>query len=147
MLIIKNDEDFFNLISNSESGLVKPIPVVLNYEIAKNDCLIQTLEGLQNVSKDDFIMTGLEGEQYCIIKEKFHKKYTILESDIKDINFAKKNISENTIYRFIKSNLNLKVRINNNIFKISNQDFLIRYEKNDFGIIKNNLFSKLYIKI
>lgn len=29
MLIIKNDEDFFNLISNSESGLVKPIPVVL----------------------------------------------------------------------------------------------------------------------
>ena len=36
MLIIKNDEDFFNLISNSESGLVKPIPVVLNYEIAKN---------------------------------------------------------------------------------------------------------------
>ncbi|MCT7539585.1 PGDYG domain-containing protein [Aliarcobacter cryaerophilus] len=147
MLIIKNDEDFFNLISNSESGLVKPIPVVLNYEIAKNDCLIQTLEGLQNVSKDDFIMTGLEGEQYCIIKEKFHKKYTILESDIKDINFAKKNISENTIYRFIKSNLNLNVRINNNIFKISNQDFLIRYEKNDFGIIKNNLFSKLYIKI
>lgn len=37
-----------------------------------------------------FIMTGLEGEQYCIIKEKFHKKYTILESDIKGINFAKK---------------------------------------------------------
>ena len=144
MLIIKNDEDFFNLISNSESGLVKPIPVVLSFEISKSDCYIKTLEGLQTVSKGDFIMTGLKSEQYCITKEKFHNKYTIVETNEKNINFAKKNILENSIYQFIKPSIEVMVSMNNELFKITNHDYIIRYETNDFGIIKNDLFFRLY---
>ena len=81
MFIVKNDNDFLKLKSNSESGLVKPIPVVLSFEISKSDCYIKTLEGLQTVSKGDFIMTGLKSEQYCITKEKFHNKYTIVKTN------------------------------------------------------------------
>jgi hypothetical protein len=143
-LIIKNDKDFFELKSISKSGLVNPIPIILSFEIAKNDCSIQTLEGIQSVKKDDFVMTGLEGEKYCITKENFHKKYTILELDKNNINLARKNISEDTKYEFIKPTIETFVLMNNELFKISNNDYIARYEENDFGIIKNNLFPKLY---
>lgn len=144
MFILKNDEDFFELKLNSESGSVKPIPVFLSFEIAKNNGFIQTLEGVQSINKDDFVMTGLKDERYCVTKEKFYKKYTIVKLNEENINLAKKNISLNTVYEYIKPSVELMTIMNNELFKISNHDYLIRYEKNDFGIIKNDLFFKLY---
>jgi hypothetical protein len=143
-LIIKNDEDFFNLKINSESGFAKPIPIVLSFEIAKNNCSIQTLEGIQNIKKDDFIMIGLEGEKYCITQEKFYTKYKILELNENNLNLARKNVSEIFEYAYIKFVGGNYALMNNQVFEISNDDYFVRYDKNDFGIIKKNLFSKLY---
>lgn len=143
-MIVKNDNDFFKLKLNSESGFVKPVAVVLKFEIALSDGIIQTLEGIQTVKKDDYIMTGLENERYCISKDNFHKKYNILKLLEKNKGITKKNVLDDTIYEFVQPTFKASTIMNNEQFNLSDKDYLVRYGVNEFGIIKNDLFFKLY---
>lgn len=55
----------------------KPIPV--DAFQAKHPCDIKTLEGVMHANVGDWIVTGVDGEQWPVKKEIFEKTYNILE--------------------------------------------------------------------
>lgn len=54
-------------------------PVKVNAYIANKDFVIHTLEGDMKANKGDYIITGVNGEQYPCKPDIFHKTYDIIE--------------------------------------------------------------------
>jgi hypothetical protein len=145
-MIVQCNKDFEKLKEVSKSGIVKPIAIKLNFEYAMQDCVIQTLEGLHNVPVGSVIMTGLEGERYAMSEESFLNKYTdIIYSDQqKNSGVASKKINPDLEYIYLHPSIAFSAKMWNGMFEASIGDYLIKYGDNDFGIIKPNLFYKLY---
>ena len=56
-------------------------PIVVNFEFAKQDGVIKTLEGLMQYKKGDAIITGIKGEKYACRRDIFDKTYDIVSGD------------------------------------------------------------------
>ncbi|URI13433.1 hypothetical protein [Ligilactobacillus salivarius] len=55
----------------------KNIPIIA-YQ-TEEEKYIKTLEGIMHAQKGDWILTGVEGEQWPVKKEIFEKTYNIIE--------------------------------------------------------------------
>ncbi|PTJ07785.1 hypothetical protein BU036_00950 [Staphylococcus simulans] len=53
-------------------------PVVVDAEKAKKTTFIDTLEGRMKAEKGDWIITGVNGEQYPVKPDIFEKTYEVL---------------------------------------------------------------------
>ncbi|EGQ3181107.1 hypothetical protein H0731_000307 [Staphylococcus pseudintermedius] len=53
-------------------------PVVVDAEKAKKTTFIDTLEGRMKAEKGDWIITGVNGEQYPVKPDIFKKTYEVL---------------------------------------------------------------------
>ena len=56
-------------------------PIVVDFEFAKKDGVIKTLEGLMQYKKGDAIITGIKGERYACRRDIFDKTYDIVGGD------------------------------------------------------------------
>lgn len=54
------------------------LPIEVDVEVLKEDTVIETLEGSMLGHKGDYLITGVNGEQYPCKKEIFEKTYKIL---------------------------------------------------------------------
>ena len=54
-------------------------PVVVEFEFAKEDGEIKTLEGVLHYKKGDAIITGIKGEKYPCRRDIFDETYEIIE--------------------------------------------------------------------
>lgn len=58
---------------------VRKKPVTVYAEIAQRDLYIDTLEGKMKATKGDYIITGVNGEQYPVKPDIFKKTYDIID--------------------------------------------------------------------
>lgn len=56
-------------------------PVIVNFEYAQEDGVIQTLEGLMSYKAGDIIITGVKGEKYPCRRDIFEETYEILKDE------------------------------------------------------------------
>lgn len=57
---------------------VRKKPVIVNAEKTDKTKYIHTLEGLMKAEKGDWIITGVNGEQYPVKPDIFEKTYEVL---------------------------------------------------------------------
>ena len=56
-------------------------PIVVDFEFAKEDGVMETLEGQMRYNKGDAIITGVIGEKYVCRRDIFNQTYDIVGGD------------------------------------------------------------------
>ncbi len=56
-------------------------PIVVDFEFAKEDGVMETLEGQMRYNKGDAIITGAIGEKYVCRRDIFNQTYDIVSGD------------------------------------------------------------------
>lgn len=64
-------------MSKKVKAIKKNIPIIA-YQ-ADEEKYIKTLEGVMHAKKGDWILTGVDGEQWPVKKEIFEKTYNVIE--------------------------------------------------------------------
>ena len=140
--LIENDTQF-NEVKGVKFEVVQ-IPVRLGFRICTVDEeTINTLEGPTTATRGMVVMTGVEGENYAMKEEKFFEKYKDLDFTNEHSGFATK-IVKDTSMTVIQPNEAFQAKVWGGILSGKPNDYLIRYDINDFGIIQNHLLPKLY---
>jgi len=114
----------------------KPIP--LNFRFAEGDETIQTKEGPVRATAGAAIMTGTEGEQWPIPRDKFEQTYDVLEPGTaakKDIPVFAKEMSEP---------FQVKVSWSDDLLQGEPGDYLVQYGPGDYGVVGREIFGKTY---
>jgi hypothetical protein len=116
-------------------------PAKEHYEIATEPGTIDTLEGPVKYPKGFYIMTGPKGEQYPISPEKFN--------DLKDdsgngvctpkkiIKWAKLADHSGSV----DTSWGEKLQYN------TGEDVIVRHGKDDYGVVKKDIFAQTYEKV
>ena len=114
----------------------KPIP--LGFRFAETDETIETKEGPVTATAGDAIMTGTEGEQWPIPREKFEQTYDVLD----DSTASKKNIP---VYaKEMAEQFQVKVSWSSDLLQGEPGDFLVQYGPGDYGVVGREIFRKTY---
>ena len=114
-------------------------PIRLKYRISDTDDTIKTKEGEVKCKEGDFILTGTEGELWPIKSEKFKSTYKQINK-----NFASKK--KLIVYALqMKDIFRVKVNWSDDILEGKYNDYLIEYNKGDYGIVDELIFRKTYI--
>ena len=114
----------------------KPIP--LGFRFAETDETIETKEGPVTATAGDAIMTGTEGEQWPIPREKFEQTYDVLD----DSTASKKNIP---VYaKEMAEPFQVKVSWSSDLLQGESGDFLVQYGPGDYGVVGREIFRKTY---
>jgi hypothetical protein len=116
-------------------------PAKEHYEIASEPGTIDTLEGPVKYPKGFYIMTGPKGEQYPISPEKFSELKDDLGNGVctpkKIIKFAKLADHSGSVDTSWGEKLNYN----------SGEDVIVRHGKNDYGVVKKDIFNQTYEKV
>lgn len=140
------DTEFYLLKQHNNHGIATPKKIQVAFIIAQEPTQIKSLEGSQTIPIGGVIITGLEGEHYGMSPQSFTKKYCdiLYFDDSKYSGIATKNIDSTVVYEWISPIRKISVRTWAGNIHSSPGDYIVRYGKDDFGIIKPNLFAKLY---
>ena len=114
----------------------KPIP--LNFRYAEEAETIETKEGSVTAEVGAAIMTGTEGEQWPIPREKFEQTYDVLEPGTA----AKKNIP--VFAKEMAEPFQVKVSWSNDLLQGARGDYLVQYGPGDYGVVGREIFQKTY---
>jgi len=140
--VIKGND--FNLAVDPRAQRVqkKPMPVVVCF--ADSDGVCQTKEGGVSFKAGDAILTGVEGEQWPIIREKFNETYEPVNPTKKDSNgkYVKKPI---LVYA-LQMDEPFYVHVSWADDRIEGQpgDWLLQYGHDDYGVVSETIFDKTY---
>ena len=72
-------------------------PVIVEAEVLKEDTEIETLEGTLLGRKGDYLITGVEGEQYPCKPEIFHKTYYEVTEDVYEEYQRKQEVNQHPV--------------------------------------------------
>jgi len=114
------------------------MPIPLEFRFAEEDETIQTKEGSVGASAGDAIMTGTEGENWPIPREKFEQTYDVLEPGMA----AKKNIP--VWAKEMPESFQVKVSWSDDLLQGAPGDFLVQYGPGDYGVVGADIFRKTY---
>lgn len=113
-------------------------PAKEKYEIATEPGTIDTLEGLVKYPAGYYIMTGPKGEQYPISPEKFKD----LKDDLGNGVCTPKKITKMAKLADHKGTVDTswgeKLHYN------PGEDVIVRHGKNDYGVVKLDIFNQTY---
>ena len=115
-------------------------PILIRFQKSSKDCLIRTLEGYVFCNKNDIIITGIMNEQYPLPAKEFLKNYKIINHYQASKRLKVVNCLE------MHNKFKVKVSWGESVLKGEKGDYLIEYNKNDFGIVQKNIFEKTYEK-
>jgi hypothetical protein len=113
-------------------------PIPLRFRVAPEDETIETKEGPVNAKAGDAVMTGTEGEQWPIPREKFEQTYDILEPG----SAAKKNIP--VFAKEMSEPFQVKVSWSDDLLQGAPRDYLVQYGPGDYGVVGREIFKKTY---
>ena len=120
----------------------KSMPVAVCF--ADSDGVCQTKEGDVSFKAGDAILTGVEGEQWPIIREKFDETYAPVNPTKKDSNgkYVKKPI---LVYA-LQMDEPFYVHVSWADDRIEGQpgDWLLQYGHDDYGVVSETIFDKTY---
>lgn len=113
-------------------------PTPVKYEIATKPGVIDTLEGPVKYERGHVIMTGPIGEKYPITFEKFSGLYDYTpgapEATPKKILKLAKLADHDGMIHTNWGNLEYQV----------GEDYIVRHGKNDYGVVKKDIFAQTY---
>jgi hypothetical protein len=116
-------------------------PAKEHYEIATEPGTIDTLEGPVKYPKGFYIMTGPKGEQYPISPEKFNDLKDDLGNGVctpkKIIKWAKLADHSGSV----DTSWGEKLQYN------TGEDVIVRHGKDDYGVVKKDIFAQTYEKV
>lgn len=140
------DSEFYILKQHNNHGLATPRKVKVDFRIAQEATQIESLEGSQTIPIGGVIITGLVGEHYGMSPQTFDKKYCdlVYHDESKSSGIATKNVDSTIMYEWILPVTEINVHTWAGDIHSSPGDYIVRYDKDDFGIIKPNLFTSLY---
>jgi hypothetical protein len=84
------------------------------------------------------VMTGTEGEQWPIPREKFEQTYDVLEPGVA----AKKNIP--VFAKEMSEPFQVKVSWSDDLLRGEPGDYLVQYGPGDYGVVGREIFKKTY---
>jgi hypothetical protein len=114
----------------------KPVPV--KYRVAANNGTIETLEGPVNYQAGFYIMTGPQGEEYPIPKEKFNALYDDLGNDVAT---PKKIVKK---ARLADHNGIVNTSWGEPLHYTAGNDYIVRHGSRDYGAVKKDIFQTTY---
>ncbi len=116
-------------------------------KFAREAKTIKTLEGNVQASKNDAIMTGINGEQWPISRAKFDSTYepTGTTKAGEDGEYSKRKI----IVYAVKMGIPFTVKVSGKGSSLHGKagDYLVQYGQNDYGIVENSVFNASYTVI
>jgi len=130
-----------DLTTNPNATKVYKKPVVLKFEYAKEEGVIETKEGSVRYKAGDAILTGTKGERWPIQKEKFEDTYDI----VGDGQCAKKKIQVWALQ--VNETFTVNVSWSKDPLTGKPGDWLVQYGKNDYGIVSKDIFEETYERI
>jgi len=140
-MIKGNDLDLTNE-KQAKKVQKKAMPIVVKF--AANDGYCETKEGKVSYKVGDAILTGVEGEQWPIIRKKFDKTYEPVEPTKKGSNgkYVKKPI---LVYA-LQMDEPFYVNVSWADDRIEGQpgDWLLQYDRDDYGVVSKSIFEKTY---
>lgn len=112
------------------------------FRIAKDNGVIDTLEGPVKYSPGDYIMTGPKGEEYPIGPETFEK----LKSDNGDGTASPKKIVK--LCKLADHDGEVTLQYNGSQLAYhKDEDIIVRHGENDYGVVKKDIFAQTYEKV
>ena len=114
-------------------------PIILSFELLKEDVDIETKEGIVSAQADrDIIMTGTKGECWPIPLNIFVQTYETIAPG----KAYKKDLSIWAIkMTYIFS---VKVSWSDSVLEGKIGDYLVEYGKDDYGIVDSEIFEETY---
>ena len=116
-------------------------PAKESYKIAKKAGTINTLEGPVKYPKGFYIMTGPKGEQYPISPEKFAE----LKDDLGNGVCTPKKIIK--VAKIADHSGSVDTSWGEKLYYNSGEDVIVRHGKNDYGVVKKDIFAQTYEKV
>lgn len=116
-------------------------PAKERYEIASEPGTIDTLEGPVKYPKGFYIMTGPKGEQYPISPEKFAE----LKDDLGDGVCTPKKIIK--VSKLADHSGSVDTSWGEKLYYNPGEDVIVRHGKNDYGVVKRDIFTQTYEKM
>jgi PGDYG protein len=110
----------------------------INYETAKQDGTIKTLEGPVNYKAGYKIITGPAGEKYPIPPEKFEKLYN---------DHGAGSATPRKLIKLAKladHNGSVKTSWGETLNYTKGDDYIVRHGENDYGVVKKDIFAQTY---
>ena len=116
-------------------------PAKERYEIADEPGTIDTLEGPVKYPAGYYIMTGTKGEQYPITPEKFND----LKDDLGDGVCTPKKIVK--FAKLADHSGSVDTSWGEKLHYNSGEDIIVRHGKDDYGVVKKDIFAQTYEKV
>ena len=116
----------------------KAAPV--KYEVPRQPGTVQTLEGPMKYSAQARIITGPKGEQYPMPPEKFNE----LKDDNGDGTCSPKKIVK--LAKVADHDGVVNTSWGEPLNYTAGNDIIVRHGPNDYGVVKNDIFAKTYVK-
>lgn len=118
----------------------------LSVHFARESGVCATLEGHVSYRAGDAIVTGMEGEQWPVERDKFATSYHPL-APIRmgeDGRYEKKD--EHVLALRLQQPLSVPVGQANDILNGRPGDWLVQYGPGDYGVVRNDIFLRSYTK-
>jgi hypothetical protein len=127
-----------DLSQDSDAFETAKRPIPLEFRVTEEDETIETKEGPVNAKAGAAVMTGTEGEQWPIPREKFEQTYDVLEPGVA----AKKNIP--VFAKEMSEPFQVKVSWSDDLLRGEPGDYLVQYGPGDYGVVGREIFKKTY---
>lgn len=114
------------------------LPAREKFTIADSDGTIETLEGPVRYRAGAYIMTGPKGEQYPITPERFAE----LKDDNGDGTASPKKIPK--LAKLADHDGIVNTSWGEPLHYTRGNDYIVRHGKNDYGVVKKDIFSQTY---
>ena len=139
-----NLEDF-GLRSVPFRAIKRIVPMQVDF--ATDDGVVETREGPVRCSAGDAIMTGVEGEHWPIVREKFLAMYEATPPTIagESGTYTKRPFPVRCAY--IDHPLQVNLSSGMGVLTAEQGDILIQYAEGDFAVISDSVFEKTYQRL
>lgn len=111
------------------------------YEVAKEDGVLQTLEGPQQYKAGFYIVTGPKGEKYSMPPEKFKE----LKYDNGDGTASPKKINKQV--KLADSDGVVKTSWGADLEYKKGEDYIVKHGPGDYGVVKKDIFAVTYVPL
>ncbi|WP_250453106.1 PGDYG domain-containing protein [Caballeronia sp. ATUFL_M2_KS44] len=114
----------------------RPVPVAVRF--ADSDGTCETLEGPVRFRAGDAIVTGTLNEQWPVSRDRFDETYERVSEGV----YRKRPVVAYAV--LLKSSVNVRVGAQSDVIEGQPGDWLIQYEKGEYGIVDAEVFARVY---
>jgi len=148
--VVNGNEEKFGEYYGDIEVYKKDVPVGVAF--AKEDGTCETKEGKVSYAAGDAIMTGIEGEQWPIPRNKFEDTYEPLDGTEKGSNGEYSKIKSLVLAKPMVNPFEVTVSWSDDKLKgeptsSENGSLLVQYGPGDFGVVSRDIFKKTYAPI